>query len=44
MSIEKCMECGICADVCPAEAISLKRDLSKGDPMDIDELQKQEAF
>ena len=36
---EKCMGCGICVDVCPAEAISLNRDTSKGDPMDIHEMQ-----
>ncbi len=40
LNADKCMGCGICVDVCPAETIILQRDKSKGDPMDIDELQK----
>ena len=35
---EKCMGCGVCEDVCPTEAISLRRDPSKGDPLDLAEL------
>jgi ferredoxin len=35
---EKCMGCGICEDVCAALAISLRREPSKGDPLDIAEL------
>lgn len=37
----KCMGCGVCEGVCTNEAIGLKRDPSKGDPMDIDEMRKQ---
>jgi ferredoxin len=36
-----CMGCGVCVDVCPVEAIRLRREPSKGDPLDIDELQTQ---
>ncbi len=35
---EKCMGCGICEDTCPEDAIALKRDPSKGDPLDLKEL------
>jgi ferredoxin len=34
----KCMGCGICVDVCANEAMTLERSLSKGDPLDIDEM------
>jgi Pyruvate/2-oxoacid:ferredoxin oxidoreductase delta subunit len=34
----KCMGCGVCEDVCPDGAISLRREPSKGDPLDLDEL------
>jgi len=37
-SFEKCMGCGVCVDVCPIGAISLRREPSKGDPLDIEEL------
>jgi ferredoxin len=37
----KCMGCGVCVDVCPIGAISLRREPSKGDPLDVDELQRQ---
>ncbi len=37
----KCMGCGVCVDVCPIEAIKLRREPSKGDPLDILELQRQ---
>ncbi len=37
----KCMGCGVCVDVCPVEAIKLQRDPSKGEPLDIEELQRQ---
>ena len=37
-SLEKCMGCGVCEDVCPIGAISLRRELSKGEPLDIEEL------
>jgi len=36
----KCMGCGVCVDVCPIGAISLRREPSKGDPLDLDELQR----
>jgi ferredoxin len=35
---EKCMGCGICEDVCLVEAIQLRREPSKGDPLDLEEL------
>ncbi len=34
----KCMGCGVCEDVCPIGAISLKREPSKGEPLDLAEL------
>jgi ferredoxin len=34
----KCMGCGVCEDVCPIGAISLERDPSKGEPLDLAEL------
>ncbi len=34
----KCMGCGVCVDVCPARAIQLRREPSKGAPLDLDEL------
>ncbi|NQT48441.1 MAG: 4Fe-4S binding protein [Chloroflexi bacterium] len=38
ISFEKCMGCGVCEDVCPIGAISLRREPSKGDPLDIEAL------
>jgi ferredoxin len=35
---KKCMGCGICEGVCPAGVITLEREPSKGDPLDIDEM------
>ena len=35
---EKCMGCGVCESKCDVEAITLKRDPSKGDPLDVHEL------
>ena len=35
---DKCMGCGICEDVCLPGAISLRREPSKGDPLDLAEL------
>jgi Pyruvate/2-oxoacid:ferredoxin oxidoreductase delta subunit len=36
-----CMGCGVCESVCAVEAITLRREPSKGDPMDIDEMASQ---
>lgn len=36
----KCMGCGVCVDVCPIGAISLRREPSKGEPLDLGELQR----
>jgi NAD-dependent dihydropyrimidine dehydrogenase PreA subunit len=38
---QKCMGCGVCEDVCPVEALYLRREPSKGDPLDLDELKQQ---
>jgi ferredoxin len=35
---EKCMGCGVCEDVCLPGAISLRREPSKGEPLDLAEL------
>ena len=40
---DKCMGCGVCEDVCPVEAIKLRKEPSKGDPLDIAALLAQEA-
>ena len=37
----KCMGCGVCEDICSIGAITLERDLSKGEPLDIEELMSQ---
>jgi ferredoxin len=35
------MGCGVCEDACPVEALHLRREPSKGDPLDLDELKAQ---
>jgi ferredoxin len=40
IDLAKCMGCGICVDVCPSKAIQLRREPSKGAPLDLDELKK----
>ena len=39
----KCMGCGVCVDKCPQEAISLRRDESKSEPLEIFALMEQAA-
>jgi Pyruvate/2-oxoacid:ferredoxin oxidoreductase delta subunit len=41
IDLAKCMGCGICVDMCPRKAIQLRREPSKGDPLDVDELKNQ---
>ncbi len=38
VDMNKCMGCGVCEDVCPVDALHLRREPSKGDPLDLDEL------
>jgi ferredoxin len=40
----KCMGCGVCVDKCPQEALSLKRDASKGEPLEILALMEKAAL
>jgi ferredoxin len=35
VDLKKCMGCGVCTGQCPAEAISLERDETKGVPLDV---------
>ncbi len=35
VDFSKCMGCGVCVDKCPQEAISLRREESKGQPLEI---------
>jgi Pyruvate/2-oxoacid:ferredoxin oxidoreductase delta subunit len=43
INLARCMGCGVCVDVCPTKAISLRREPSKGDPLDIEALKSQSA-
>jgi NAD-dependent dihydropyrimidine dehydrogenase PreA subunit len=35
VDLEQCMGCGVCVEQCPQEAIALKRDPAKGEPLEI---------
>ena len=41
IDLAKCMGCGVCEDRCPVRAISLRREPSKGEPLDIEELRSR---
>ncbi len=43
INFDKCMGCGVCENMCPDGAIKLKREPSKGEPLDLDELKAQQA-
>jgi ferredoxin len=43
VDVEKCMGCGVCVDKCQMGAISLKRDASKGEPLEILALMEKAA-
>lgn len=38
---DTCLGCGVCIDQCPEEALHLIRDMSKGEPMDVQKLSHQ---
>jgi formate hydrogenlyase subunit 6/NADH:ubiquinone oxidoreductase subunit I len=38
INVAKCMGCGVCEDKCPIGAISHRREPSKGEPLDLEEL------
>ena len=42
IDFDKCMGCGVCENVCPEGAIHLRREPSKGDPLDIEVLKEQQ--
>lgn len=41
VNLGKCMGCGVCEDQCPTGAMSLRREPSKGLPLDLEELKSQ---
>jgi Pyruvate/2-oxoacid:ferredoxin oxidoreductase delta subunit len=41
IDLAKCMGCGVCVDVCTRKSIQLRREPSKGDPLDVDALKNQ---
>lgn len=43
VDFEKCMGCGVCVEKCPEVAISLKRETSKGEPLEIHALMAKAA-
>jgi Pyruvate/2-oxoacid:ferredoxin oxidoreductase delta subunit len=44
VAFEKCMGCGVCIDKCPQEALALKRDVAKGEPLEILALMEKAAL
>jgi ferredoxin len=44
VDLEKCMGCGVCIDKCPQEAITLMREESKGQPLEIFALMEAAAL
>jgi ferredoxin len=38
VDVEKCMGCGVCVEHCEQGALELKRDDTKGEPLEIVEL------
>ncbi len=38
INFDKCMGCGVCENKCPDDAIKLKREPAKGEPLDLTEL------
>jgi Pyruvate/2-oxoacid:ferredoxin oxidoreductase delta subunit len=43
IDLNKCMGCGVCEDLCSVGALHLRREPTKGDPLDLDELKKAAA-
>lgn len=43
VNFKQCMGCGVCVEHCPAEAISLKREPAKGEPLEILALMEKAA-
>ncbi len=41
INLDKCMGCGVCENKCPDGAIKLRREPSKGEPLDLDELKSK---
>jgi Pyruvate/2-oxoacid:ferredoxin oxidoreductase delta subunit len=41
VNMKKCMGCGVCESKCPVEAISMKRDPTRSEPLDIRVLMSQ---
>jgi ferredoxin len=41
VNLEKCMGCGVCVDKCSKEGITLRREPSKGEPLDLGALMEQ---
>ena len=41
VNFELCMGCGVCVDMCPDQAIALRREPPKGEPLDVEQLKSQ---